>query len=66
MVKKAGNYVVDYQVAAGDYAHATSNTIASLAANNLRIGVGGLILPDVIYDIYDTTPAAIADWSGTW
>ena len=66
VVKKAGNYVVDYQVAAGDYAHATSNTIASLAANNLRIGVGGLILPDVIYDIYDTTPAAIADWSGTW
>ena len=65
-VKKAGNYVVDEQVAAGDYAHATSNTFASIAANNLRIGVGGLILPDVIYDTYDTTPAAIATWSGTW
>ena len=66
VVKKAVSWTIDEQVAAGDYAHATSNTIASLAANNLRIGVGGLILPDVIYDIYDTTPAAIADWSGTW
>jgi hypothetical protein len=65
-VKKAVSWTIDEQVAAGDYAHATSNTFASIAANNLRIGVGGLILPDVIYDTYDTTPAAIATWSGTW
>ena len=65
-VKKSGDWTVTEQVAAGDYAHATSNTFASLAANNLRIGVGGLILPDVIYDIYDTTPTSTATWSGTW
>lgn len=65
-VKKAVTWSIDEMVAAGDYAHATKATTSAFAAQNFGIGVGGLILYDAIYDYYDTTPAAIATWSGTW
>lgn len=65
-VKKAGNWTINVQKAAGDYSHATSAVTANLAANNATIGVGGLVLNENIYDYYDTTPAAIAVWNGTW
>lgn len=65
-VVKAGNWTITEQIAAGDYSHATSAVTANIAANNTSIGVAGLVLNDNIYDYYDTTPAAIAVWNGTW
>lgn len=65
-VKKRANYLVDYQVAAGDYAHATKAITSAFAAQNFGLGVGGLVIYNAIYDYYDTTPAAIAYWEGTW
>ncbi len=65
-MKKAVTWTVEEQVAAGDYAHATSPTTAAFAAQNIGIGVGGLNLYNAIVDYYDTTPAAIAEWTGSW
>ena len=65
-VVKAGNWTITSQKAAGDYAHATSAVTAALALNNASIGVAGLVLNDNIYDYYDTTPAAITTYNGTW
>lgn len=65
-VKKAGNWTITVQKAAGDYAHATSAVTAALALNNASIGVAGLVLNDTIYEYFDTTPAAVAQYNGTW
>ncbi len=65
-VQKAVTWTVEEQVAAGDYAHATKATTAAFAAQNFGIGIGGLVLYNAIYSYYDTTPAAIAEWTGSW
>ena len=66
IVVKTVNWTVTEQVAAGDYAHATSTISASRAASNLVVNIMGLSLGSTIEDYYDTTPAAIADWEGSW
>lgn len=65
-VKKAGDWTITTQKAVGDYSHATSAVTANLAAKNTNIGVGGLVLNDNVYEYYDTTPAAVAIYKGTW
>ena len=65
-MKKTVSWTIDEQVAAGDYAHATKATTSAFAAQNFGIGVGGLIIYNTIAEYYDTTPAAIAEWAGTW
>lgn len=65
-MKKARNFIVDQQIAAGDYAHATKAVTRNFACNNFSLGVGGLLLNERAFDYYDSTPAAIATWSGTW
>lgn len=65
-VVKAVSWTITEQIAAGDYSHATSAVTAALALNNASIGVAGLVLNDNIYDEFDTTPAAIAIYNGTW
>ena len=66
VVKKRESRTITEQVAAGDYAHATSPISQSTAANNLIINSLGLAPQYEIEDYYDTTPAAIADWTGSW
>lgn len=65
-VKKAVSRTITEQIAAGDYSHATSAVTANLAANNTNIGVGGLVLNNNVYEYYDTTPAAVAIYKGSW
>ena len=65
-VKKAVSWTITEQVAAGDYAHATSSITQSKAASNLIINSLGLAPQHEIEDYYDTTPSARAHWIGTW
>lgn len=65
-MKKSGSGTVYGQIAAGDYAHATSSITASNAANNVVVNIMGLSLNYSIQSYYDTTPTAAAEWEGTW
>ena len=62
--KNTSNNIVS-QVAAGDYAHATS-TVTQSNAQNHTISESGLSLKTSIFNSYDTISTAKATWSGTW
>lgn len=53
------------QIAAGDYAHATSS-ISYTNAQKFNVDVGGINLNSSIEDYYDSIPVAEAIWEGTW
>ena len=66
-VKKAVSRTITEQIAAGDYAHATKTVSSSIAANNITPNITGLfITPSIANEYYDTTPAAIVEWEGSW
>ena len=66
-VKKAVSWTITEQIAAGDYAHATKTVSSSVAANNITPNITGLfITPSIENEYYDTTPAAIVEWNGSW
>ena len=66
-VKKAVSWTITEQIAAGDYAHATKTVSSSVAANNITPNITGLFIdPDIEDEYYDTTPAAIVEWNGSW
>lgn len=66
-VKKAVSRTITEQIAAGDYAHATKTVSSSVAANNIIPNITGLFIePDIEDTYYDTTPAAIVEWTGSW
>lgn len=53
------------QVAAADYAHATSS-ISYSNAKKFTVNIGGIQLNDSIEDYYDTISVARATWEGEW
>lgn len=65
LVEKNTSYNIVSQVAAGDYAHATS-TVTQSNAQNHTISESGLSLKTSIFNSYDTISTAKATWSGTW
>ncbi len=56
---------VTSQVAAGDYAHATSN-VTSSQSQNYTVNASGISLGGSISNYYDAMNSAIATWSGNW
>ena len=66
VTKTNPNSTIINQVACGDYAHATSN-ITQATSMDYDVDYGTCIeLDNSITGYYDTTPAAIVNWSGTW
>ena len=63
--KTTSSNTITYQEAVGDYAHATKTITQSNAYNNHGVNIGGLYYENVS-SYYDTTPAAAAEWRGTW
>lgn len=63
--KRTSSNTITYQEAVGDYAHATKTITQSNAYNNHGVDTGGLYYENVS-SYYDTTPAAAAEWRGTW
>lgn len=59
------NSTVYSQLAAGDYAHATS-TISYANAKLFTVDGSGIILDSSIKDYYDSISTADAEWEGTW
>lgn len=59
------NPVVYSQLAAGDYAHATSS-ISYEKAKLFTVDGAGIFLDSSIEDYYDSISTADARWSGTW
>ena len=67
IVTKNVSWTITEQYAAGDYAHATKTITQSNAVNAVGINALGLALNGTIENqYYDTTPAAVAIWEGTW
>lgn len=64
-VVKTNNVTVTSQIAAADYAHATSS-VTSSESMNYTVGPGGISLGSSISSKYDAMNSAIATWSGTW
>lgn len=60
----SGN-TITYQVANGDYSHATTN-VSYNNAQNYSIGLGGISLNSSISGSYDSIDTADADWAGSW
>lgn len=67
IVTKNVSWTITEQRAAGDYAHATKTITQGNAVNAVGINMFGLQLDGTIEnEYYDTTPAAVAIWEGTW
>ena len=65
IAKKNSGSTITYQVAAGDYRHATSS-IPYEDAKDFTITLGGVQLDNSIANYYDTLTVADAIWTGTW
>ena len=65
MDKTNSNTTIVEQVAVGDYAHATKSVSFS-DAKNFIINVGGITHDVSVRSYFDTTPEAVAGWSGEW
>lgn len=65
MVKTNSSATLVSQVAAADYAHATSS-ISYSNAKKFTVNIGGIQLNDSIEDYYDTISVARASWEGEW
>ncbi len=66
VAKTNPNSTIISQLAAGDYAHATTSTTLSNALNHQVIQTSGIVLDSSIVGNYDTISQAIVYWSGTW
>lgn len=64
-VVKTNSGTLYSQIAAADYAHATSS-VSSSQSMNYTVGPGGITLGSSISSKYDSMSAATATWSGTW
>lgn len=65
VAKKYTENTYTYQIAAGDYRHATSS-ISYANAKNFTITLSGVQLASSILDYYDVISIADATWTGTW
>lgn len=65
-VEKNTNSTIIYQVAAGDYAHATTSTILLNATNHEVIQTSGIQFASSVSGNFDTMSEAIVYWNGTW
>lgn len=65
MEKTNSSVTLVSQVAAADYAHATSS-ISYSNAKKFTVNIGGIQLNDSIEDYYDTISVARATWEGEW
>lgn len=65
VAKKNSSSTLTYQIAAGDYRHATSS-IPYEDAKDFSITLGGVQLDSSIVNYYDTITVADAEWTGTW
>ena len=65
VVKTNANSTIYSQIAAADYAHATSS-VTSSQSMNYTVGTNGISLGSGITSKYDSMNAAIATWNGTW
>lgn len=63
--KDNSSATITEQIAAGDYAHATSS-ISYTNAQKFNVDVGGINLNSSIEDYYDSITEAEAIWDGTW
>lgn len=65
-VKKAGNYTIVDQIAAGDYSHAQSSITQALAKEHSVNDSKGIVLSSSAAAKFDAINPAIAKWNGTW
>ncbi len=65
-VEKNTNSTIIYQVAAGDYAHATTSTILLNATNHEVIQTSGIQFDSSVSGNFDTMNEAVVYWSGSW
>ncbi len=65
-VEKNTNSTIISQVAAGDYAHATTSTILLNALNHEVIQTAGIQFDPSVSSYFDTIDEAITYWTGSW
>ena len=66
VVKTNPNSTIIDQVAAGDYAHATTTVTSTNALKHEVVQTSGILFESSVIGSYDTISEAIVHWYGTW